>query len=137
MRKKAEDTKRGRARRELEDKAKEKEAEAEEFKETWKLADGTARYKHPRDFVDAITCPKVSIGKGQEIHKVNCCLGRCEDCPASMEIPDVMTGKGPDARTISFQVHECHSFCTSHFCLWKELPLCAKSAGKFKKMTRK
>ena len=34
-----------------------------------------------------------------------------------MEIPEIMTQKGPDARTMSFQVCEHHSFCSSHLSL--------------------
>ena len=32
--------------------------------------DGTAKHKHPSDFVAAMTCPKVGIGNEVEVHKV-------------------------------------------------------------------
>ena len=74
---------------------------AEAVKEFSKAADGTAKYKHPRDIVAAMTCPKVDTGGNVEVHRVECCLGRCRDCAVpelELEYPDIMKDKGPNAR---------------------------------------
>ena len=42
----------------------------------FKNPDGTNKYDHPRQIVDVMTCPKVDVGDGRMIHRMECCLGR-------------------------------------------------------------
>ena len=46
-----------------------------------------------------------------------------------MDVPAIMTEKGPDARTMSFQVYEYHSFCTCHLSLEGAPTKCKECKG--------
>ena len=64
--------------------------------------------------VKEMTCSPVM---NDEMFRMECCLGRCKDCP-TFTIPEVLMRKGEDAERIAFITHEYHSFCKVH----KSLP---------------
>ena len=73
----------------------------------------THRWQHPRDAVASMTCQPCTVGEAESIHKMKCCLGRCDECPP-LDIPDLEADKEETARTITFQVYEYHSSCSIH-----------------------
>lgn len=75
------------------------------------------KYKHPRDAVLAISCPPIDVGGPWPLHKLNCCMGICNECP-QMEWPEVENETDDNARIITFQIMFPHSYCSVH----KSLP---------------
>ena len=92
----------------------------------FKKPDGTNKYDHPRDIVEVMTCPKVDVGDGRMIYRMECCLGRCKKCP-SLYIPKCLFDKSAEARILWFEVYEKIGFCTEHKSIKKgpkECPEC-------------
>ena len=97
------------------------EEEAKAFLGWFKKEDGSPRFSHPRDVIDAMTCPMVKAGYDtkedtRKLYKLKCCMGRCNDRPdqVGLDIPVQLLDKSPEARTISFEEYEYHGFCSEH-----------------------
>ena len=43
--------------------------EAKKYRSFFKKEDGSNKFTHPRDIIDATTCPKVDVGGGRKLYK--------------------------------------------------------------------
>ena len=102
-------------------------------------------WQTPKQVFSSMTCPPVTVGANDKIHKLSCCLGHCNDCP-KLVIPEEELDESNN-NTITFACYESHSFCQKHLTLPgapTKCPHCAvlpeKERGKFirkKQLTKK
>jgi hypothetical protein len=86
--------------------------EARAYRDFVRNGDGSPKHKTPEDVIGSMTCERVPV-EGRLLHRLKCALGRCDDCP-SLLIPAQEQDTSRDARIISFEMYEYHSFCTLH-----------------------
>jgi hypothetical protein len=77
--------------------------------------EGIHHWQAPKQVISSMTCPPVTVGENDKIHKLSCCLGRCNDCP-KLVIPQEELDESNN-NTITFACYESHSFCRKHLTL--------------------